>query len=90
MELLNILREVLVSPNSKLYIFIATRPHINTDILTLSLSGNIKMINVVAGEGPLNLDLQSFIDIELSEKRMDNEEKLCISRGIIKKAQGLY
>jgi hypothetical protein len=89
-ELFNVLRELLVLPDSQLYIFIATRPHISIDTLTSSLSDNVQTINVVAGEGPQNIDLESFINIKLSGKLIGNEEKSFISRGIIVKAQGLY
>jgi len=55
-------------------------------MLTLSFSDNIETINVVAGEGSQNLDLELFIHINLSGKRICNEEKSFISKGIIEKA----
>jgi hypothetical protein len=80
----------LLSRNERVYLFIASRPNGHLDAIELSLPNEAWTINVIAGEGSQSQDLKSYLDSKLAKQRMSDEEKLFISEGISRKAQGLY
>jgi len=82
--------DLLLSRNERVYLFIASRPNSHLDAIELSLSNEARTINVIAGEGAQSQDLKSYLDSKLAKQRMSDEEKLFISEGISRKAQGLY
>jgi hypothetical protein len=88
-ELLKTVHQLLALTDSRVHLFIATRPHITIETLS-SHSSEMQTIDVVTGQGLQTQDLKYFIEMKLSEECMDDNEKTFISEGVIDKAQGLY
>jgi hypothetical protein len=88
-ELVEIL-DSLLSRNDRVYLFITSRPNSHLDAIESSSPNETRTINVVAGDGAQTRDLKRYLDSKLAKERMSDEERVFISQGILKKAQGLY